>query len=229
MTLAAAADATTVDGARSNDQGVAVVDTTELRWFASGELPADVGAWFTRTGTVGAVEERYDRYRLDDQAALGVKRRFGTTLEMKMRQSLGERLALEPGLEGRLEVWRKWTPAGGFAESSAPWIWLDVNKRVVKRRFSVGGNEIEHSPDAGSMEAAGCDAEIVSVEAGEFSVWSLAFAAFGPVSTRRDALLASWQALRADYPDLLRSCFGLSCGYPEWLTTVAAARSSAGG
>lgn len=232
MTLAAtadsAADSPADDAVRSVGQGVAIIDTTELRWFAPGVLPTDVEAWFTKAGTVGAVEERCDRYRLDGQPALGVKRRFRTTLEMKMRQSVGERLRLDDGLVGRLEVWRKWSPVGGFADSSAPWSWIDVSKRVVKRRFSVGGDEIEHSSDADSMEAAGCDVELVAAAVGDLTAWSFAFAAFGPVSSRRDALLAAWEALCAEgaHPDRLPSSFTRSCGYPEWLTTVVDERSS---
>lgn len=225
MTIAAAADATPSGDARAVDRGVAVVDTTELRWFAPGRPPADVETWFTCDGEAGAVEERRDLYRLDGQPALGVKRRFRTDLELKMRQSVGEHLALEAGLTGRLETWRKWSLAAGWPESSAPWPWLDVSKRVVKRRFAADGDEIEYSAEAGSMEAAGCDVEIVTVQAAEFAVWSLAFAAFGPTEERRDALLAAWRSLRADerYPETLGSRFVRSCGYPEWLTTVGAA------
>ena len=37
-----------------------VLDTTELRWFVPGSLPAEVAVWFT--GSTGVLEERSDTY-----------------------------------------------------------------------------------------------------------------------------------------------------------------------
>ena len=47
----------------------AVVDTTELRWFADGPLSPGVAAWFTLDGRVGSIEERCDAYRLGGQSS----------------------------------------------------------------------------------------------------------------------------------------------------------------
>jgi hypothetical protein len=226
MTLAQDSIGTAIpsgDDGRSTGSGITVVDTTELRWFAEGPIPVDVRAWFTGGDTRGAVEDRCDSYRLDDQPAVGVKRRFRTTLELKTRQSVEDHLSLAPGLSGRREVWRKWSPAGGFAESSAPWPWLDVGKTVIKRRFSVGGSELEHSAEVDTMEVAGCDVEVAAVRVGDVDAWTFAFAAFGPVSTRLQALTAAWRELRADehFPDGFGSSFTGSCGYPEWLLSFA--------
>ena len=91
-----------------------VVDTTELRWFVPGPLPADIRGWFT--GSTGVAEERCDTYLLDGRGDIGVKRRFRETLELKVRQSLDERIELGEGLAGSLEVWRKWSPAEGLVE-----------------------------------------------------------------------------------------------------------------
>ena len=91
------------------DEANSVLDTTEIRWFVPGPLPADIAGWFR--GSTGVSEERYDTYLLGGRRDTGVKRRFRQTLEVKVRQSLEERVELGDGLTGPLEVWRKWSPA----------------------------------------------------------------------------------------------------------------------
>jgi len=133
-----------------------VVDTTELRWFVPGPLPADIAGWFR--GSTGVSEERYDTYLLGGRRDTGVKRRFRQTLELKVRQSLEERVELGDGLTGPLEVWRKWSPADGPDDViGGPWV--DVHKSVVKRRFSIDGTEIVFSSDLPAARP-GCDVEL---------------------------------------------------------------------
>ena len=201
---------------------VSVVDTTELRWFTAGRLPLDVESWFTGAGTTGMVEERCDSYRMDGLGDRGVKRRSGATLELKVRQSVRERLTLEAGLAGRLEMWRKWSPADGLVESDGDQAWVDVHKKVIKRRFSVDGDEIVLTPGAPAMSGAGCDIEVVAVTVDGVDAWACAFAGFGPTPRRRDTIVASWRALAADTPPPtpFGALFGHSSGYPEWLAGV---------
>ena len=201
-----------------------MVDTTELRWFTEGRLTPEVETWFTRHGTTGAVEQRYDTYRIDGRVDVGVKRRFGETLELKVRQSLGERLSLARDLTGRLEVWRKWSPADGLVDVEVRAPWLDVHKMVIKRRFSVDGDEIALSNEPRAMTGAGCDVEVAAVTVGDIDACTFAFAAFGPTTTRRDSIVACWQALVADsaWPAGLAIVDGRSSGYPEWLALVTA-------
>ncbi len=201
-----------------------VVETTELRWFTEGPLTPEVETWFTRDGTTGAVEKRYDTYRIDGRVDVGVKRRFGETLELKVRQSLGETLALDPDLTGRLEVWRKWSPADGLVDVEVRAPWLDVHKMVIKRRFSVDGDEITLSNEPRAMTGAGCDVEVAAVTVGEIEAHTFAFAAFGPTTTRRDSIVACWRTLGADTlcPERSMIVDGRSSGYPEWLTLVTA-------
>jgi len=193
---------------------VSVVDTTELRWFFVGALPPDVREWFS--GSSGVTEERYDTYLLDGRGHIGVKRRFGKTLELKVRQSLDEPVELGDGLAGLTEAWRKWSPAEDTVGDVPDGRWVDVHKSIVKRRFSVEGTEIEFSPN---MTGAGCDVEVADVTVGPVHRWTFALAAFGPPATRRDALLASWQALATatPYPDRFGSATSRAMGYPEWL------------
>ena len=70
----------------SVEQRSDALETTELRWFGTGPVPGDVASWFTHDGRVGSVEDRTDLYRCDGRSDLGVKRRAGTTLELKVRE-----------------------------------------------------------------------------------------------------------------------------------------------
>jgi hypothetical protein len=206
-----------------------VLDTTELRWFVPGTLPADIRGWFT--SSTGVAEERCDTYLLDGCVDTGVKRRFRETLELKVRQSLDGRIELGDGLAGSLEVWRRWSPAEGLVEHRADGRWVDVHKSVVKRRFSMDGAEIAFSSDIHATNA-GCDVEVAGVTVGAAQVWTFAFAAFGPPATRRDALLASWQGLVAGSPcpEPFGPRTGRAMGYPNWLAlTVSPDPAERGG
>ena len=196
-----------------------IVDTTEVRWFFVGSLPPGIGEWFA--GSSGAGEERCDTYLLDGRGDIGVKRRFGETLELKVRQSLDGRVELGQSLAGSLEVWRKWSPADGLVGDSTDGRWVDVHKSVVKRRFSVDGTEIALPWDE-PPTGAGCDVEVAEVIVGAVRGWTFAFAAFGPFATRRDALLASWRTLVAatPCPENLVSRTARAMGYPEWLAAM---------
>jgi hypothetical protein len=201
---------------------VSVADTTELRWFIDGPLPPDVKSWFTPAHSTPMTEKRCDIYRLDPRSDIGLKLRHRETLELKTRQLVGEQLTLGSGLTGRLEAWRKWSPADSLINGGDLATTVDVHKMVIKRRFSLDGDEINLSKNAWTMPAAGCDVEIAAVTVGVTEAWTYAFAAYGPTSTRRDALLASWQTLTADTPcpERLAGFKGQSSGYPEWLTLL---------
>lgn len=203
--------------------GVLVDDTTELRWIAKGPLPTDVEAWFTHGGTAGVVEKRCDTYRMDGRSTRGVKLRFRETLELKVLQAVGEHFVLGAGLAGRLQMWRKWSPAEGVADIDGEVPWLDVCKIVTKRRFSVDGDEIVPSALERATPEAGCDVEVAAISVGDIEAWTFAFAAFGPTASREHAILTAWQALTADgaNPQHLAAAFGQSSSYPEWLAPMA--------
>jgi len=145
---------------RSDSHSPLVLDTTELRWFIRGSLPAEVAVWFT--GSTGVLEERIDTYLLDGRDDVGVKRRFRQTLELKIRQLLDERIEFGDGLAGPLEVWRRWSPAEGLVEHVVDERWVDVHKSVVKRRFLLNGTEVAFSPVV-EATGAGCDVEVAGV------------------------------------------------------------------
>ena len=199
------------------------VDTTELRWFAHGSVPHDVRSWFTRSGTVGTVEDRTDNYMVDPRSDIGVKQRSGTTLELKILQSVGEPLALGADLTGRTEDWRKWSPAKSPPTSGHELPWIAVRKRIVRRLFSGDGDESAFSYATRAAMAAGCDAELVNVSVGDLAAWTFAFAAFGPAHGRRDAILGCWQALTGGdpVPADLAARLAIPASYPLWLDLFA--------
>jgi len=205
--------------------GVLLDDTTEIRWIAEGHLPSDVEAWFTRGGTTGVVEERCDTYRIDGRAERGVKLRFRETLEVKVRQAVGEYVIPGLGLIGRVEMWRKWSPVEGVVDTGGEVPWLDVCKIVIKRRFFLDGDGDEILPSnlERATTGAGCDVEVAAITVGDIEAWTFAFAAFGPTSSREHAIVTAWQALVADgsCPERLAAAFGPSSSYPEWLAPVA--------
>ena len=75
----------------------APIETTELRWFRNGPLPRLVCSWFTSNGACGAVEERHDRYLMDGRLDRGLKLRGGSTLELKVRQTIARTVPSSDG------------------------------------------------------------------------------------------------------------------------------------
>lgn len=205
-------------------QSIAVLDTTELRWFADGRLPPRVAAWFTNDGETGARESRCDIYRLD-RRDIGVKLRARRTLELKVRRSVGERLTVGPGLTGQVEAWRKWSPAGSLIERNDDLAWVEAHKTVIKRRFWMGGDECLSAEGPPLLMAGGVDVEIVAVTVEGVEAWTFAFAAFGPAAGRSSAIVNASQALFVGKRVReLGFLSGRSCGYPDWLVDFASVR-----
>ncbi len=197
-----------------------MVDTTELRWFADGPLPDDVVGWFTCNGTMGHREQRTDVYRIDDYHDMGVKRRFGDTLELKSRRGVGSSFVLHYGLVAPLEEWRRCSPADGLVDTATDDEWIDVHKLVYKRRFSSDGQENVWFNGSPPDLDAGCDLEVAAVSVGDIESWTFALAAFGLAGRREHALNVAWEALVADNPCPVgfAALFNRSCGYPQWLS-----------
>jgi hypothetical protein len=200
---------------------VPVVDTAEQRWFAAGHAPAEVVAWFSCDGSTGTFEERKDTYRIDGRADIGVKRRFGQTLELKRRTAVGPPVALTTRLAGPIEDWRRWSPADGLVDHTDRESWIEVTKAVLKRRFSPLGDELTVSP--GLPVSGGCDVELAAITVGSVEAWSFALAAFGPPAVRHGALAIGWAALVSGRPcpDGFETSFESCVGYPGWLAQLA--------
>ncbi len=192
--------------------------TTELRWFFEGALPDDALSWFTHDGATGFVETRRDHYRLDDQVDIGVKRRHGTILELKLRQGRPAR-HLQGELDGQRETWKRWSPADGLIDLDERTTWVDVDKAIIKRRVGSDGHEVQLTQQTRAMTGQGCDAEIAGVSVRGRSTWTFALAAFGSAHDHRSALAQAWDRLVREHsaPRRLRLERANSCGYPEWM------------
>ncbi len=213
------------------------VDTSELRWFATGPLPADVELWFAGPDVTATAEHRCDVYQLTGLSEVGVKRRSGLAVEAKIRLAVGPPMALAEGLEATFDRWRKWRPSPNDPIWPSPQArWVEVDKTLLTRTHTMAGDESVASGDepvasgdepvasgdAASVSVSGCDVELAAITIGELAAWTLAFEAFGPERQRRRAVLSAWQAIAADagqWPDL-GSRFDLAAGYPEWLQVV---------
>lgn len=195
---------------------VAVDLTTEVRWFFDNRLESEVWSWFTRDGA-GLEEKRSDTYRFDGRDDMGVKWRFGTTLELKLRMRPPEPFVSGRSLDGFLEIWQRWSPAGDRVHLSENTRWIEVDKIVVKRRFDPDGQELPLSDETRVMEGLGCDCEVAAVSIAGHTTWTFSFAAFGPLDRHRDAISAAWGRLQGSAPLALQLTRAASRGYPEWL------------
>jgi hypothetical protein len=203
---------------------VPVLDTSELRWFAPGQLPAAVVAWFTSDGTLGTVENRCDVYQLHRLHDIGVKLRDRSLLEVKVRRSIGDDLAVADGLEAAFEEWRKWSPFEGDPMAPSPDVpWIEVNKTIITRTFMLSDSEVIGPATHEDDTLPGCDVEIAAVSVGGVESWTFGFEAFGPKADRRRAVASSWEMLTAESGtlDSLASRFDHPAGYPEWLAAGA--------
>lgn len=199
-----------------------LIETTELRWFQAGALPETLSSWFTRDSAHVRLEERIDLYRIDGRLDVGVKLRGRSTLEIKSRQSsipLGrseiQRVGVAPG--GALEVWWKWRPEDASVDRRSG-VWVEVSKTILKRRFSIAGDELTVSESDGPPDRSFCDIEIVAIDVGASASWSFAVAAQGPPSGRGASIAMAWRSLASvPPPGEWLSASAVSCGYPEWL------------
>lgn len=200
------------------DPTISVDATTELRWFFDGALPAEVFSWFTDGGRRGLTEERSDSYRHDDLVDVGVKRRFGTRLELKIRSGVPEPVVVGGAL-GQLERWQRWSPADRELDLAADTRWVDVEKTVIKRRFDAVVGEVALCEDTRPMSGEGCDAEIVEVSVCGRRAWGLAFAGFGSSELQRGRVLETWNQLMRSADGVADIDFSRASpySYPEWL------------
>lgn len=209
--------------ATGRSPSVAVLDTSELRWWADGLAPRAVVDWFTCGRKVGTLEERCDTYQLHRLYDIGVKRRSRTALEVKVRREIGDALTLAPGLTAPFEEWRKWSPTVGDPMSpSADTPWIDVEKAVLTRTFMADNEIVGPAPHVDDT-LSGCDVEIAAVTVAGMEAWSMAFEAFGPKMHRSRVVRTAWTMLidSSGVPERLGSSFAFAGGYPEWLARIA--------
>jgi hypothetical protein len=199
-----------------------VLETSEVRWFAHGPLPAALLTWFTAGGRLGVEERRTDVYQRRSGTTVGVKRRWGRTLEVKVLERTGPEIALAGGLRGTCEEWRKWRPGNGATFSSGAVPWLSVQKSIVTRSFLLPGDGRAEPVGEPDRRLPGCDVELAAVNVRGLRAWTYAFEAFGPAEHRLAALRMAAEAVvcTTPYPPAFRECFDHNAGYPAWLDTL---------
>ena len=178
--------------------------------------------WFSNGGRAGTREQRRDVYQVNGLSGVGVKRRSGRSLEVKVRTAVGPKLTIAAGLAAPLEDWRKWTPS--FTDSVWPQTgasWVVVDKKLLTRTFTMADDEVV-GPASHAGANGGCDVELAAVTVDGIEAWTFAFEAFGPRRHRRAEVLSSWERLVADSGafDGLGVCFERAAGYPGWLRYV---------
>jgi hypothetical protein len=195
-----------------------VTDTGELRWFAHGRLPADVLRWFDHSGLSAAIERRSDTYRVDTRADIGLKLRSGEMLELKVLQSVQEvTLELSASMTGRLETWRRWSPADGLVELEPADEWIDVVKTITKRRFRHDGAEVAVEPEL--PDGGCCDIELAELVVGESHWWTMGLTASTAPVSQPDLMRVAWDSASSvtSPPSAVTSALGRAQGYPAWL------------
>lgn len=179
--------------------------------------------WFTGGGRLGVTESRIDLYQRRPGTTVGVKRRDGFVLEVKVLQRNGRVVSLSGGLTGTCQEWRKWRPVSAVGE---PWrgTWIDVHKSIVTRSYALARDGGALPVDEPDHRRAGCDVELVAVRVGDVEAWGYAFEAYGPRDRRDAALQAAGEAITATtpYPPGFAGLLANETGYPGWLDALPA-------
>jgi hypothetical protein len=193
-------------------------DTTEVRWFGTGRMPADVLNWFTKSGSHGSLEIRQDAYLSTGSVSIGRKRRNHGPLEIKTRRGLGATFILGDVLMGSIEEWRK-IVSPGWHHPRRSRRWADVHKVVVTRTYQQEptGGLVEVL--RGDMSLPGCDVELAEVAVNDTEAWTLAFEAWGPGDQQRSILYSSADRFLAgaELPADISNRLTVSMGYPAFL------------
>ena len=183
-------------------------DTTEVRWFAAGELPALFIAGFSAMPGAVHREARTDTYLRDGSIDVGIKRRGSGPVEIKSLLPFSGVVDIGAAVPGRVEEWRKTRGAAGRSDGG---LWVDVEKDILKRFHER------------SAAGSGCQTELTSLLVAGVAAWTFAFEAWGPTEVRRSLLSRIVDEFRSEsrLGQEFAASLQQSMGYPEWLTTVA--------
>jgi len=195
------------------------LSTLEVRWFYEGKCPPALSEWFHSGSRVSEPERRTDEYlRLPGRDDIGVKRRAGVQLDLKLRTGRLEDPVLPDGFHGPVEAWTKWSfPLGSDAPLPGTGSWVAIDKRRWSRLYAATGTNAVGPVSFGADIDAGCAAELVELAVGSDRAWGFGFEAFGDCD--RAELLAAACRVLADETPLRAWSFaaGVPHSYPAWL------------
>jgi hypothetical protein len=219
------AGAMTSSVAGSLTGGMTQLDTSEVRWFARGNLPSELVEQFCDSPGSADIEIRTDTYRLSPSRGVGLKRRNGGPLEVKIRQAQIGRMRLAGAVDAQIDDWRKIIGLNHpVFQEDGTWKWCEVEKVVVTRTYGLlSGNRVGLTER--NLAATGCDVELAGITVGDHEAWTFALEAWGPHRERRRllALVLAAHTENSPFPAPFAASLEYAMGYPEWLATVAAA------
>lgn len=203
-----------------------VLNTAEVRWCYSGEMPFHLRDWFLGLDDDARSEPpRVDHYLLvRDTDALGIKFREGR-IEVKQRFGDPRRATFRVGATGTIEQWRKWGfPLASAGEERANLeamdAWMAVEKDRWLRDYRVDAKGTIWLLEAPDLTIPTCSVELTSVRVQGWQGWTLAFEAAGPAATLVPTLeQVAGQVLSTldDFELRPQDAFG----YPRWLQIIA--------
>ena len=193
------------------------LDTTEVRWFVTGELPESLVDWFIRSRRA-ILEVRTDAYLVDGSHDAGRKRRDHGAFEVKLRTGSQGLFHLGNGVRSRIEEWKKYLGLQIPPEPTR----VDVGKVVLTRTFQPDAEDIMSEVRVRDMFIPGCDVELATVSVGDTTAWTFAFEVWGPEDRRLHILAETANRFVADsgLPPDLTSALTDDMGYPEWLAAL---------
>ncbi|MGV2828081.1 hypothetical protein [Myxosarcina sp. GI1(2024)] len=179
-------------------------ETIEIRWFESGEVPAEVESWFLSDclqDTTGEPEARTDFYLyLPESTTVSCKWRQGN-LELKWRQAQrGEREFGDAVWSGRVERWYKSLEGESIAQNQLA--------RFVPSKFWIGVRKQRQQ-----REESGVSGELTRLEIDSQLWWSIAFEAIDGDGDRFVKILDRVCKTYCGPQLSLHNCFG----YPQLL------------
>ena len=197
------------------------METAEVRWFGVSSPPEAAVEWFLARGGVDR-QDRIDSYQVLERTDLGVKRRDGTTLEIKVRRKRDQLPTLFSGVPAHIEEWCKWRAPSEDALPHPVNGWVEVHKSLLTLDYRPSG--AMGAPLPLEEPTVGCEVELATVTIGGQLAWTLAFEARGALPWRRRWLVSTARLFMSSSPRTLQRALQMAAGYPEWLAraTVAA-------
>jgi hypothetical protein len=190
-------------------------NSLELRWFMPGVLPDRMYDWFQSGPREKSVEHRTDTYWLVPRTDVGVKRRNGGPVEMKVRRSA--RPWLTPsGDVVCTEQWSKWRPHR-LDPGDTTGAWVAIDKRLWTRTFTLSGEEVHDAVDGRRPR---CEVELGALTSETGTCWTFAFEVTGPARLQPPVL---GRTVERFWSGDLEGALGgaTNAGYPEWLASPA--------